>query len=287
MTKGKLIDGRALADDIKEDLAREVETLRSVHNTIPTLAAILVGNDEPSKIYIRMKEKAANSIGMRLQRHEFESSNTEEIVNLIHELNTDRQIHGILVQLPLPEGIDSDTVLSAISPEKDVDGFTPYNFGSLVSNRAKLEPCTPLGIMKMLDSEQVPLEGKNVVIINHSIILGKPLAMMLLKRDATVTVCHAKTRELAEHTKNADVLITAAGVPGLVTEDMVKEGIVVIDAGIKKEGKNVVGDVDFEEVRKKASMITPVPGGVGPMTVAMVLYNTVEAAKNQIGNKNL
>jgi len=274
---GRIIDGRRIAKEIRGQLKEKI--LKA--GFTPTLAVVSVGNVDASEVYIRQKRKAAEKVGIRFLRFHYDSSTTEEILGKIVEMNNDPDIHGILVQIPLPEIIDERRVMECISPKKDVDGFHPMNYGELLIGAPGLAPCTPKGIITMLDFERVELRGKNVVVLNHSNVVGKPLALMLLNRDATVSVCHIYTKDLAEHTKKADILITAAGVPGLIRPDMVKEGVVVIDVSMNRVEGKLCGDVLFEEVKEKASLITPVPGGVGPMTVAMLMQNTYLAALDQ------
>jgi len=281
-----ILSGKEIAKGIEIDLAEEVCTLTEEHGKAPGLATVLVGSDPASRIYVDMKEKACKRVGIRSERHEFAETATElEVTRWIEELNLDNSIHGVMVQLPLPEHLDPNAVLDSIAPWKDVDGLTPSNLGRAVRGDEHLAPATPKGIIALLESAEIGVEGKDVVIVNHSNILGKPLAMMLLNRLATVEVCHVKTHDLGEHTKKADILVTAVGKPNLITADMVKEGAVVIDAGISRALGKVVGDVDFEGVSEKASAITPVPGGVGPMTIAMLLKNTADAARLAMGEQ--
>lgn len=272
-----LIDGRAKAAEIKAILKKEITELK-IH---PVLATVLVGDDPASKIYLNLKKKACDEIGVTSIHHELSSDTSEgDVLSLIEKLNDDSSVHGILVQLPLPAGFNQYRILSAIEPGKDVDGFHPLNIGRLAHGDEAMAPATPKGIIALLE-DAVDIEGKNIVIINHSNVVGKPLALMLLARNATVSVCHVYTKDLTSHTKNADVVITAVGVPNLVKKDMVKDGAIIIDAGITKTSEGIAGDADFEEVAKKAFAITPVPGGVGPMTIAMLLANTVLAAKKK------
>ncbi len=275
-----VIDGKRIAKEIREELKKRVEKLKE-KNIKPTLAIILVGDNPASILYITNKQKAAREVGIECIIHKFsEEAEEEEVLGLIQRLNEDEKIHGIIVQLPLPKHLNEQIILDSISPEKDVDGLTPFNAGNLSLGNERIAPCTPKGIIKLLEKMKIEVEGKNVVIVNNSNVVGKPLALMLTNRFATVTLCHVKTKDLKEHTKKADILITATGVPCLIKADMVKEGAVVIDAGIKYSEKRIEGDVDFENVKKKASYITPVPGGVGPMTVAMVLENTLILAES-------
>ncbi len=275
-----ILSGKEIAKGIEIDLVEEVRKLKADHGITSGLATVLVGSDPASRLYIEMKEKACKRVGIRSERHEFAENTTElEVTKWIEELNADKKIHGIMVQLPLPEHVDREGVLEAIAPEKDVDGLTSTNLGKVAWGDEYLAPATPKGIVSLLETAEIELEGKNVVIVNHSNILGKPLALMLLNRFATVEVCHVKTRDLGEHTRRADILVVAVGKANLITADMVKEGAVVIDAGISRSLGKVCGDVDFEAVKEKCSAITPVPGGVGPMTVAMLLQNTLNAAR--------
>lgn len=280
----EIIDGKLLSFKIKETLKKEVETLKT-QDIKPCLAVIVVGENKASLKYVAFKEKACQELGIESMVFKL-SENTEEIYlnRLIEELNNDLAIHGILVQLPLPKHLNQNMIIEKINPLKDVDGFTPYCLGRLLIDNPLFVPCTPKGIMRMLDEYKIDLKGKKAVVIGRSIIVGKPLSLLLLKRNATVTICHSKTENLAEITKKADILCVAIGKPKFVTSDMVKEEAVIIDIGINvTESGKVTGDVDFEEVQRKASYITPVPGGVGPMTIAMLMENTIYAAKLQKG----
>ncbi|NCN64859.1 MAG: bifunctional methylenetetrahydrofolate dehydrogenase/methenyltetrahydrofolate cyclohydrolase FolD [Candidatus Altiarchaeum hamiconexum] len=277
-----IIDGKKMASDIKEEIKTEVENLVKEYRKSPSLATILVGNNPASEIYVSLKYKACKESGINSLIYRFSDTLTEEeLLKKISELNANKEINGILVQLPLPKHINTEMIMEAINYKKDVDGFNPVNSGRLMNNCETLAPCTPKGIILMLEKYNVEIEGSNVVIINHSSVVGKPLALMLLSRNATVTVCHIWTKNLKEHTLKADILISAVGKRDLITEDMVKENAVVIDVGISRVNGKISGDVDFKNVKKKASLITPVPGGVGPMTVAVLLKNTVEAFKMQ------
>ena len=276
----KIIDGRRLAASMRVALAERVLHLREggVH---PCLAVVLIGDDPASKVYVRNKIKACETVGIRSITHALADSTSEqELIDLILALNADHQVHGILVQLPIPRHIDMAKVLETIAVEKDVDGFHLYNIGGLVTGGTVFSPCTPYGVVKLLESEAIPIEGQNVVIVGASNIVGKPMALMLMAADATVSICHAKTRDLAQYTILADILVVAAGVPNLILPQMVKRGAVVIDVGINRlpDGR-ITGDVDFAGVSAKASAITPVPGGVGPMTVTMLLENTISSAE--------
>jgi methylenetetrahydrofolate dehydrogenase (NADP+)/methenyltetrahydrofolate cyclohydrolase len=279
----QLIDGKAIAAQIYEELRPRVVSLVA-RGFQPGLAVILVGENPASQVYVRNKEKACEKLGIRSFRYHLpEKTDPEELLSLIDTLNTCAEVHGILVQLPLPPHIEERDVLYHISPEKDVDGFHPYNLGRLMVGDPVFLPCTPWGIQELLRRSGIEVEGKHVVIVGRSNIVGKPLAMMLVQKargaNATVSICHTRTPDLTEHTKRADILVAACGSPGVITGDMVKEGVVVIDVGINRVGEKLVGDVDFDSVAEKASYITPVPGGVGPMTVAMLMANTVKAAE--------
>lgn len=283
----RLIDGKALAQQVRDRLAKESEELFTKTSMKPGLATILVGDDPASHVYVRNKQKACELAGIYVDDHKLPASTTQaELLALIDKKNADPKIHGILVQLPLPKHIDSKVILEAVSPLKDADGFHPYNFGRLVEGHPVFEACTPKGVIKMIESSGVTIEGKRAVVVGRSNIVGKPLALMLLQRNATVTICHSKTKDLPAVCREADLLLVAIGKAKFVTADMVREGAVVIDVGTNKtpEGK-LCGDVDFESVNPKAGWISPVPGGVGPMTIAMLLENTVESAKRVAGMK--
>jgi methylenetetrahydrofolate dehydrogenase (NADP+)/methenyltetrahydrofolate cyclohydrolase len=276
----KVIDGVALARSVRSEYRQRVERLaaRGIH---PGLAVVLVGDDPASQVYVRNKVRACAEAGLHSEVLRFGADTEEgEVLAAIERLNADPDIHGILVQLPLPAHFPLRRVLETISREKDVDGFHLYNVGSLIVGQTVFPPCTPFGVQRMLESEGIPIEGQNVVVVGASNIVGKPMAMMLMQREATVAICHAKTRDLAQFTILADILIVAAGKPNLILAPMVKTGATVIDVGINRlpDGR-LVGDVDFENVAKKAAYITKVPGGVGPMTVTMLMCNTVHAAE--------
>jgi len=275
-----ILDGKKLANDIKKTLAHEVLLLEG-NQVKPGLAVILVGENPASKIYVKNKRKACDEVGIEsFDYHLPESTSQEEIEKLIAQLNADKKVHGILVQLPLPPSLNEQRIFEMIDPSKDVDGFHPVNMGKLVSGLLSLRPCTPLGIIALLDSIGYQLEGQQAVVVGRSKIVGKPVALLLLERHATVTICHSKTHNLSEIIKSADVVVAAVGVPKFVKGDWIKQGAVVIDVGINRmDDGSIVGDVDFQEASKYASAITPVPGGVGPMTIAMLLSNVVEAAK--------
>ena len=276
-----IIDGKTIAAGIREEVRVEVDRLKREKGITPALAVILVGDNPASRIYVKNKGKASSEAGIRSIEHILpQDAKEKEILSLISRLNNDPSVHGILVQLPLPAHIDEHSIVEAVSPQKDVDGFHPYNIGRLVTGRPTFEPCTPKGIMKLLDATGVPLSGKEAIVIGRSNIVGKPLAFMLLKRDSTVTICHSKTENLPEKIHSSDIVIAAIGKAGFVKGEWIKQGAVVIDVGINRTDKGLVGDVEFREAGKRASYITPVPGGVGPMTIAMLLSNTVEAVKN-------
>jgi methylenetetrahydrofolate dehydrogenase (NADP+)/methenyltetrahydrofolate cyclohydrolase len=276
-----ILDGKKLSQKIKENVKSEVQKLQKEKNITPGLAVILIGNDPASATYVNMKSKACKEAGIYSIVHEMPDSITQEnILETISMMNNNPNIDGILVQLPLPPQLDTNEVLEAINPDKDVDGFHPSNVGKLCTNLDGFKPATPYGVMKIFEEYDINLEGKDCVVVGASNIVGKPMASMLLNANATVTVCHIYTKDLASYTKNADIICVGAGVVNLIKEDMVKDGAIIIDIGINRlESGKLTGDVDFENVSKKCSHITPVPGGVGPMTIAMLLENTVTSAK--------
>ena len=289
----KIISGVEIAKQMREELKKEIKELKERHGVTPGLATILVGDDPASRVYVGQKEKSCNNLGIYSEKINLPGDISEkELLLLIEKLNNDSRIHGILVQLPLPKQINESKVIYAIDPAKDVDGFHPVNVGKMMIGEKCFLPCTPHGVLELLTRSGVQTEGAEVVVVGRSNIVGKPvLNLMLQKRpagNATVTLCHTKTKDLSFHTKRADILIVATGYPKTVTGDMVKEGVVVIDVGVNRIGKTpegkaiLVGDVDFESVKEKAAAITPVPGGVGPMTIVMLMKNTVEAARNTI-----
>jgi methylenetetrahydrofolate dehydrogenase (NADP+)/methenyltetrahydrofolate cyclohydrolase len=281
----KLISGKEIAKQIREELRIEVEKLKGDHGITPGLAVVLVGENPASVVYVRNKEKACATTGIYSEKHDLPADTSQnDLLALIDKLNNDPKINGILVQLPVPEQIDAKAVLEAISPDKDVDGFHPYNVGRLLTGDAAFISCTPFGVMKMLEYSGVELKGKHAVIVGRSNIVGKPVALLLMEKHATITICHSRSVPLESYTKQADILIAAIGRAEMIKAHMVKEGAVVIDVGINRgdDGK-LVGDVAFDEVSQKASAISPVPGGVGPMTIAMLLYNTVRSAKKEKG----
>ncbi|MDX4067391.1 bifunctional methylenetetrahydrofolate dehydrogenase/methenyltetrahydrofolate cyclohydrolase FolD [Aliarcobacter skirrowii] len=276
-----LLDGKALSAKIKEEVKEEVSSIVKEKNITPGLAVILVGNDAASATYVANKAKACKDAGIYSVVHEMPDSITqEELLDTINMMNNNPKLDGILVQLPLPKHIDTTTVLEAINPLKDVDGFHPYNVGRMVSNLDSFLPATPFGVMRMFEEHNIEVSGKDVVVIGSSDIVGKPMASLLINKKATVTVCNSRTKDLKAHTSKADIVIIAVGVPYLLKEDMVKDGAVVIDVGINRlDTGKLVGDADFEGLKNKCSHLTPVPGGVGPMTIAMLLKNTIKASK--------
>ncbi len=291
----KILSGRDLADKMKQEYKKEIEQMKQQHNVVPGLAVVLIGDNPASLSYVKLKEKACAEVGIVSHDHKFNTDyKEEELLKLINDLNNNNNIHGILVQLPLPDHINEEKVLYAIDPGKDVDGFHPVNVGKMMIGGSCFLPCTPHGIQQLLVRNDIEIQGKHVVIIGRSNIVGKPLAMILIQKkpgaNATVTLCHTRTKNIQEITRTADILVAAVGRPHTVTKDMVKQGAVVIDVGVnrvedktRKRGYRLVGDVDFEEVSEKASAITPVPGGVGPMTISMLLHNTIQAAKKHAG----
>jgi methylenetetrahydrofolate dehydrogenase (NADP+)/methenyltetrahydrofolate cyclohydrolase len=291
-----LIKGAEVAAQIREELKKEIADLKAKHNVVPGLVTVLVGGDPASQVYVGQKEKTSKELGIYSERYDLPEKTTQkELIDLIVKLNKDPKINGILVQLPLPKHLNEEQVLYTIDPKKDVDGFHPVNVGKLMIGEPDYLPCTPAGIQQLLIRSGAKIEGAEVVVVGRSNIVGKPIANMLLQKapgaNATVTVVHTKTRDMAFHTRRADILIVAAGKAKAITGDMVKEGVIVIDVGVNEigktaEGKRILsGDVDFESVSKKAKAITPVPGGVGPMTITMLMMNTVRAAKVAAGLK--
>lgn len=279
----ELINGREIGQEIRNELTERITILKEQGIT-PGLAVILVGNNSASKTYVSNKQKTCEALGMHSRLLSFESDlNEHELVEAIHSLNQDPEIHGILVQLPLPKQITEAKVLAAISPEKDVDGFHPINVGKMMLGQDTFLPCTPYGVMKLLEYSGIEIAGKHAVVIGRSHIVGKPMGQLLLQKDATVTYAHSKTPNLKEITLQADILVAAVGRTKMITRDYVKAGAVVIDVGMNRDENNrLCGDVDFESVKDKASYITPVPGGVGPMTITMLMANTVQSAENEL-----
>ncbi|HJN56918.1 MAG: bifunctional methylenetetrahydrofolate dehydrogenase/methenyltetrahydrofolate cyclohydrolase FolD [Candidatus Woesearchaeota archaeon] len=270
----KIIDGKQVASKILEDVEKRVKTIKET----PGLAIVLVGDNPASQIYVGFKEKRSKAIGFYCERYNLDKNTSQDdVLKLVNELNQNNKIHGMIVQLPLPEHIDENLIIDSILPHKDADGFTPVNLGNLVNDNNMLLPATARACLELIKSTGMKIKGKNAVIVGRSNIVGKPTALMLLQENATSTICHSKTKNLKEHTKNADILVVACGKANLITKDMVKKGAVVIDVGINKVNGKVVGDVDYENVKEVAGFITPVPGGVGPMTIAMLLDNTLKA----------
>ena len=270
----KIIDGKKISERILNELKSKVKNLKQK----PGLAIVLVGNNPASEIYVNTKDKTCKEIGFYCERFNLDKDTSEmDLLKLVEELNQNAKMHGILVQLPLPNQIDEKLIVNSILPHKDVDGFTPLSLGNLMSDNAIIAPATARAVMSLIESTGISIEGKNAVVVGRSKIVGKPVAIMLLEKNATVTICHSKTKNLAEHTKKADILVAAVGKAGLITKEMVKEGAVVIDVGINRVEGKIVGDVDFENIKEIAGYITPVPGGVGPMTIAMLMENTLKA----------
>lgn len=280
----QLIDGKSLANKVQSSVSAEVEQLKQEKNIVPGLAVILIGDDSASHAYVKMKAKACEKVGFySITHHMPDTISQDEIIATIEMMNSNPRIDGILVQLPLPKHVDTDKILEVIDPTKDVDGFHAYNVGRLVTKLDAFVACTPLGVMKMFEEYNITIKGQDVCVVGASNIVGKPMAALLLNADATVTVTHIHTKDLKAHTCKADIIVVGVGVPGLIKEDMVKDGAIVIDIGINRlEDGSLTGDVDFEKVSPKCSYITPVPGGVGPMTIAMLLSNTVKAAKGRV-----
>ncbi|MFP4016449.1 MAG: bifunctional methylenetetrahydrofolate dehydrogenase/methenyltetrahydrofolate cyclohydrolase FolD [Halanaerobiales bacterium] len=279
----KIIDGKSIAASIRKDLKKDVEELTRT-GRVPGLTVVLVGDEPASETYVKVKERAANEIGIKSRVLKRSADITqEELIQLIKDLNQDKEVDGILVQLPLPNHINEEIIIETIDPGKDVDGFHPINTGRLFSGQTEniyFEACTPKGIIELLDRKNIDIEGKKAVIVGRSNIVGKPIAHLLLERNATVTICHSRTKDLAKETLSADILIAAVGKAEFISGDMVKEGAVIIDVGINRVNGKLFGDVDFDSASKKASYITPVPGGVGPMTIAMLMENTLKARRN-------
>lgn len=275
---GKILEGKTLANQLKSKVAKKIEE----HNLQPTLATILVGEDPASKLYMDLQAEACEEVGITPKKYLLERSIPQvRLMELIHDLNSDEDVNGIIVQLPLPKRFNTTEILQEIDVRKDVDGFTATNLGKIMGGLEGLVPATPKGIMRLLESIDVTFKGKDVVIVNHSVVVGKPLSILFLNRNATVSICHEFTKDLKAYTFKADILISATGVKGLITSDMVKDNAIVIDGGITRTKEGIKGDVKFEQVKSKASHITPVPGGVGPMTIASLLENIVKACKIQ------
>ncbi len=280
-----IIDGKAVSARVKEEIANETAAVKAKYGINIGLAVVIVGDDPASRIYVNNKKKACETVGFTSYEYALSADTTqEELLQLIDKLNKDDNVNGILVQLPLPKHLDEKAVINSISPEKDVDAFHPVNVGKIMIGEYSFLPCTPAGIMELIASTGVEIKGKECVVVGRSNIVGKPMSMLLLHQSGTVTICHSKTQDLADHCRKADILVVAVGVPKLVTGDMIKEGAVVIDVGMNRlENGKLCGDVDFDSAKEKASFITPVPGGVGPMTIAMLMKNTLTAAKIKHG----
>ena len=278
----EILDGKSLSNEIKVELKKEIKS----YMIKPCLAVIQIGEDSASNVYIKAKEKACNEVGIYFKHIKYnEDAKEKEIINKIVELNNDEYVNGILLQLPIPPKYNTERLINYIARNKDVDGLTDVNVGKLINNKKCLISCTPQGIIELLKHYEIELEGKNVVVIGRSNLVGKPLISLFLNNNATVTVCHSKTKNLKEHTQNADILVVAVGSKHLITADMVKAGAIIVDVGINRDDEKIYGDVDFENVKDKASYITPVPGGVGPMTVAMLLKNVNECYKKMNTSK--
>ncbi len=284
MTQAKILDGKATAQAVRADVAQGSQRLREL-GTQPGLAVVLVGEDPASQVYVRNKDRAAKEAGFAVQTRTLPAETSQaDLLTVVHELAEDHAVHGILVQLPLPKHLDADEVVQAIPANKDVDGLTLANVGLLGAGREGLRPCTPAGCVELLDRHEIPIEGQHVVIVGRSMLVGKPLAQLMLARNATVTVCHSRTKDLHEHCRRADILVAAVGIPELIQGDWVRPGAVVLDVGINRgEDGKLVGDVDFSAAQAQAGWITPVPGGIGPMTIAMLLANTLRSAAQSRG----
>jgi len=280
-----IIDGKLVSSNIRETIKEKTKLIKEKYSKVPGLASVLVGEDPASQIYVRNKRKSCEDVGIYSEEHKLPETTTEEqLLDLIKSLNNNEKINGILVQLPLPNHIDDSKILNSVSPEKDVDGFHPVNAGHLFEGKPKFIPCTPHGIIKMLEFYKIDIEGKNAVVLGRSNIVGKPAAILLLQKNATVTICHSRTKDLTNVLKNADIIVAAIGRAHFVKKEMVKQGAVVIDVGINRlETGKLAGDVDFDEIKEVASYITPVPGGVGPMTITMLLWNTLASLEKSIG----
>jgi len=277
----KIIDGRIIAKDIRKKVSVEVKKLVSKHKTTPSVTTIKIGDDPSSAIYLRLRNKACEEVGIKSNVLEFKKNVSEKkVLDAIKKLNSDKNVHGILIQFPVPGHINGDNLIGALDPKKDIEGFTPYNMGRTLLGDEHIVPCTPLSVLTILDHEKTNLKGKDVVIVNHSNVVGKPLAALFLNRNSTVSVTHVFSKDFRIYTKYADILVTATGVPKNIKEKDVKKGAIVVDVGIIPTKDGIVGDVDFESVKNKAGKITPVPGGVGPVTVASALVNIIKTYKN-------
>jgi len=277
----EIINGREIAEKIKQMVKITVEEIQEKHHTQPNITTIKIGEDPASNLYLKLRDKACEKVGINSE-HVFYSTKVEEteVINKIHELNQDPEVHGILIQFPVPEHISQDDLVNAIDPKKDVEGLTPYNMGKTLLGDETIIPCTPLAVLKIIEHEKIPLKGKDITVINHSNIVGKPLAALFLNRNATVTVCHIFTKDLKRHTEKADIIVTAAGVKELIKKELIREGCFIIDVAIITSDDGICGDVDLKDVRAKAGKVTPVPGGVGPVTVACSLLNMIKTYQN-------
>ncbi len=282
----KIIDGRNIAEHIRSNVSKEISKLKSIYKIQPNIVTVKIGSDPSSDLYLNLRDKACKEVGILSNHLEFKEDVSEkEVLNSIYKLNQDKNIHGILIQLPVPKHIFLDNLINTLEPKKDVEGLNPYNIGRTLNGDEYIVPITPLSVLTILEYEKTKLEGKNIVIINHSIHVGKPLAALFLNRNATVSICHVFTRNLKSFTTNADILVSATGVPKLIKTEHIKENAFVIDVGIIKTKDGICGDVDFVEVKEKAGLITPVPGGVGPVTVACSLKNMIKTFKNCVEEK--
>ena len=277
----EIVNGREIAKEIRKKVYEEVTKLNSKYKVVPTIITIKIGKDPSSELYLKLRDNACKEVGINSNHLEFDENISEDkVINAINKLNSDINIHGILIQYPVPNHISQDKLMSIIHPKKDVEGFNPYNMGRTLLGNEHIIPCTPFSVLTILEHENVDLKGKDVVIVNHSNVVGKPLAALLLNRNATVAVCHVFTKEVKQYTSKADILVTATGIPKLITKDHVKENAFVIDVGIVKTNEGICGDVDFDGIREKTGKITPVPGGVGPVTIACSLKNMLKTYKN-------
>jgi len=279
----RIVNGREIAASIKIEIKKELSKIESKHGLKPKIFTIVSGENEESKLYLKLREKACKEVGIETNHLILpEDTNEDRLIGEIKKLNQDKNIHGIIIQFPLPKKVSPNKIINAIDPKKDVEGLNPLNLGKTLVGIEDIVPCTPLAVLTILEKENIQLQGKDIVIINHSNIVGKPLAILLLNRNATVSICHVYTKDLKSYAKNADIIVTATGKPGLIRGDMIKEEAVLIDVGISKVGNTVKGDIDFESVKDKASIITPVPGGVGPVTIACSLKNTLRLFKKSL-----
>ena len=284
----KIIDGKKIAGIIKKEASKELENLYNQYKIKPNITTIKIGNDSSSDLYLRLRDNACKEIGITSNHLEFPDDVTEkEIINSINKLNSDNKVHGILIQFPIPNHISANKLFKSIQPNKDVEGFNPHNLGKTLIGDESIIPCTPLAVLKILEYEKEKIEGKDIVIINHSNIVGKPLAILLLNRNATTSICHVFTKNLKNYTSKADILITATGIPNMLTKDFVKKGSFIIDVGISKTKNGITGDVDFKSVKDKINSITPVPGGVGPITVACAIKNMLKTYRYCLESNNI